>query len=145
MKKKILVVVAIIVAVGLCAAAVIWIVNESKYVEPECLEPEVFEKTNFDTDLLIGLWNENTVYYRFNDDGSGVTWDLSDDLVESEGTKMKWELERGKFILYYTMEIGCVIPKLYNMNKLELDVLEYYDDFGVEHKLSRVEELYLIN
>jgi len=145
MKKKTLAIIAIIVAAALSSAAVIWIVNRPKYVEPERLEPEVFEKMNFDTDLLIGLWNENTVYYRFNEDGSGVTWDIADDISESEGTQIKWELSHGKFIHYYMMGIGGVVPKMFNMKKLELDVLEYSDDYGTKHVLSKVDELYLIN
>jgi hypothetical protein len=38
------------------------------------------------------------------------------------------------------MEIGGVIPKIYNMRVLELDVMEYDDDYGVSHKFSKVDE-----
>ncbi|MCQ2319189.1 MAG: hypothetical protein MJZ90_09780 [Bacteroidales bacterium] len=145
MKKKILIIVAIVVAVGICAAAAIWIINESKYVKPERIEPEVFEDVEFDSDLLIGLWNESSVYYRYNDDGSAVTWDVADDIAESEGTRLSWELRHNLFIHNYIMEIGGVVPKMYNMKQLELDILEYNDDYGVNHVFKRVEEPDLIN
>lgn len=145
MKKKILIIVAIVVAVGICAAAAIWIINESKYVKPERIEPEVFENIEFDSDLLIGLWNESSVYYRYNDDGSAVTWDVADDIAESEGTRLSWELRHNLFIHNYIMEIGGVVPKMYNMKQLELDILEYNDDYGVNHVFKRVEEPDLIN
>lgn len=145
MKKKILIIIAIIVAAGICAAAVILVVNNSKYVKPEYLEPEVFENVEFDSDLLIGLWNENSVYYRYNDDGSAVTWDVADDIIESEGTRLSWELRHNLFIHNYIMEIGGVVPKMYNMKQLELDILEYNDDYGVNHVFRRVEEPDLIN
>lgn len=145
MKKKVIIVIVVLAAVGICTAAAIWFVNRSKYVKPERLEPVVFEDIEFDSDLLIGLWNENTVYYRYNDDGSAVTWDLADDITESEGTKMNWELRHNLFTHNYIMEMGGVVPKMYNMKRLELDVLEYCDDYGVNHTFKRVEELDLIN
>lgn len=145
MKKKILIIIAIIVAVGICTAAVMLVVKNSKYVKPERIEPEVFEDIEFDSDLLIGLWNENSVYYRYSDDGSAVTWDVADDIAESEGTRLSWELRHNLFIHNYIMEIGGVVPKMYNMKQLELDILEYNDDYGVNHVFRRVEEPDLIN
>jgi len=144
MKKKIIVIIAILVAAGICAAAYIWY-NHSRYMKPTILIPEVFENVEYDTDLLIGLWNENSLYYRYNDDGSGVTWDIADDITEDEGTRLKWEVKHNLFTHYYVMEIGGVVPKIYNLKQLELDVLEYCDDYGVNHKFTKVDELNLIN
>ncbi len=145
MKKKIIIIIALLAAIAICTAAAIWIINESKYVKPECIEPEVFEDIEFDSDLLIGLWSENSVYYRYNDDGSAVTWDTADDIVESEGTKVLWELRHNLFTHYYVMEIGGVVPKMYNIKQLELDILEYNDDYGVSHVFKRVEEPDFVN
>ncbi len=105
------------------------------------LEPEVFHDIEFDTDLLSGLWKEDEVYYRYNDDGTGVTWDLADDVTEDEGTKMNWTLNHNLFTHYYIMEIGGIVPKMFNMKVLELDIMEYDDGYGVNHKLSKVDEL----
>lgn len=142
MKKfwKIILIIIAILGVG-AAVYFIWFYDSKKYVEPEMLEPEVFHDIEFDTDLLIGLWKEDEVYYRYNDDGSGVTWDLADDVTEDEGTKMNWTLDHNLFTHYYIMEIGGIVPKMFNMKVLELDVMEYDDGYGVNHKLSKVDEL----
>ena len=101
----------------------------------------MFHDIEFDSDLLIGVWKENENYYRYNDDGSAVTWDLADDVMEDEGTHLTWTLDHNLFTHYYQMEIGGIIPKMYNMKVLELDVMEYDDDYGVGHKFSKVDGL----
>lgn len=142
MKKKIWIIILIVLAVGGAATAVYYIWFHKEWVEPEVLEPEVFN--DFDEDLLIGLWKEGEVYYRYNDDGTAVTWDLADDVMEDEGTELDWTLEDNVFTHLYKMEIGGTVPKVFKMKVLELDVMEYGDDFGVEHKFTKVEELQLI-
>lgn len=141
--KKFWKIVLIILAVAGIAVAVyfIWFYDHKKYYEPEVLEPEVFNEAEFDEDLLIGLWKEDELYYRYNDDGTAVTWDLADDVMEEEGTDLDWTLDKAIFTHYYKMEIGGVVPKAFTMKILELDFMEYYDEFGVDHKFTKVEEL----
>lgn len=147
MRKKLLITLIIIVAVAGIGIATyyIWFADSKKYYEPEIIEPEVFHDVEFDEDLLIGLWKEDELYYRYNDDGTAVTWDLKDDVMEDEGIELDWKLEHNLFTHYYKMEIGGIIPKTYNMKVLELDIMEYDDDYGVNHKFTKVEELELIN
>lgn len=142
MKKKIWLIILIILGLAGAATAVYYIWFHKEWVEPEVIEPEVFN--DFDEDLLIGLWKEDEVYYRYNDDGTAVTWDLADDVMEDEGTELDWTLEEDVFIHYYKMEIGGIVPKTYTMKVLDLDVMEYGDEFGVNHKFKKVEELQLI-
>lgn len=137
---KVFLIILAVLAVGV-AMYFIWFHDNKKYYTPEIIEPEVFHDIEFDTDLLIGVWKEDELYYRYNDDGSAVTWDLSDDVMEDEGTQLTWTLEHNLFTHYYKMEIGPVVPKQYNMKVLELDVMEYDDDYGVNHKFSKVDEL----
>ena len=137
---KIFLIILAVLAVGV-AVYFIWFHDNKKYYTPEIIEPEVFHDIEFDTDLLIGVWKEDELYYRYNDDGSAVTWDLSDDVMEDEGTQLTWTLEHNLFTHYYKMEIGPIVPKQYNMKVLELDVMEYDDDYGVNHKFSKVDEL----
>ena len=144
MKKKVLIAIIIVLAVAGLAVAAYYIWFHKDYVEPEIELPEVFHDVEFDEELLIGLWKEDEVYYRYNDDGTAVTWDLADDVMEDEGTELTWTLEGDLFTHYYQMEIGGTIPKPYNMKELELDTMRYEDDFGVKHVFSKVEELQLI-
>ena len=145
MKKKVLIAILIVLGVAGAAVGTYYIWFHKVYVEPEVVEPEVFHDIEFDADLLPGLWKENEVYYRYNEDGTAVTWDLADDVQEDEGTEVDWTLERDVFTHLYHMEIGGIIPKVFNMKVLELDYMEYEDDFGVNHKFNKVEELQLIN
>lgn len=147
MKKKILTIIIIILAAAgvACAVYFIWFADHKEYVQPEYDEAEVYHDIEFDSDLLIGVWKEDELYYRYNEDGTGVTWDLADDVLEDEGTEIDWTLEYDQFVHYYHMEIGGIIPKTYNMKVLELDYMEYEDDYGVNHKFNKVEELQLIN
>lgn len=144
MNKKFWITVLIIIAVAGAAAASYFIWFHHDYVDPEIDEPEVFHDVEFDEDLLIGVWKENDLYYRYNDDGTAVTWDLADDVMEDEGTHLTWTLEGDIFTHYYQMEIGGIIPKVYTMKTLELDLMEYNDDYGVNHTFTKVEELQLI-
>lgn len=140
MKKKTLLIIILIIA-ALCAAAfVIWTITKPKEYVPEYLEPEVFEDEIYDTDMMIGLWQSGTVFYRYNDDYSGVTWDTADDIMESEGSKFTWEVNKKRIIHYHQMEIGGgIIPKAYTINKLDLSNLEYNDDYKVEYTFVKVE------
>lgn len=140
MKKKTLLIIILIIA-ALCAAAfVVWTITKPKEYVPEYLEPEVFEDEIYDTDMMIGLWQSGTVFYRYNDDYSGVTWDTADDIMESEGSKFTWEVNKKRIIHYHQMEIGGgIIPKAYTINKLDLSNLEYNDDYKVEYTFVKVE------
>lgn len=145
MKKKIWIIVIIILAAAGMAVAAYYIWFHKEWVQPEVIEPEVFHDIEFDAELIPGLWKEDELYYRYNEDGTAVTWDLADDVMEDEGTELEWTLENDVFTHYYHMEIGGTIPKVFNMKVLELDSMIYEDDFGVSHKFAKVEDLQLIN
>ena len=142
MKKKTWITIIIIIAVLGIAYAVyyIWFADHKIYYQPEIIEPEIFHDVEFESDLLIGVWKEDELYYRYNEDGTAVTWDLSDDVMEDEGTKLDWTLDHNIFTHYYYMEIGGAVPKIYNMKVLELDLMEYDDDYGVNHRFTKVDE-----
>ena len=65
--------------------------------------------------------------------------------MEDEGTQLEWDSTPDILTHYYEMEIGGIIPKMFNIKQLELDSLVYYDDYGVYHRFVKVEELQLIN
>ena len=137
-KKITFIVIALII---LCAAVlIIWHLSRPKEYKPEIIEPEVFEDEAFDTDMIIGLWQSGTVFYRFNEDGSGRTWDIADDVTELEGSKLTWEVNKTRFIHYHQMEVNdAIIPKAYNINHLDLMNLEIEDDYDVKTTFIKVE------
>lgn len=138
MKKKTLLIILIIIA--LCILAfIIWNISKPKEYKPEIIEPEVFEDQVYDSDMIIGLWQSGSVYYRYNEDGSGWTWDTADDVMESEASKFTWELNKRRFLHFHQMEIGGIIPKAYTITKLDLANMEYEDDFDVKSVFVKVE------
>lgn len=138
MKKKTLLIIIIIIA--LCVVAfIIWKKSQPKEYKPEMIEAEVFEDQVFDSDLIIGLWQSGTLFYRYNDDFTGGTWDTADDVMESEASKFTWELNKRRFIHFHEIEIGGVIPKPYTIKKLDLANMEYEDDYGVKWTFVKVE------
>ncbi len=147
MKKKIILILICIIAIAGIAAVVYFIVRDAKdkkvkYYEPEMVEPEVFndeEESPFDIDLMIGLWQDSTVYYRYNDDFTGVTWDVADDVYEEEGVKFTWEIKGPLIIHYYKMEIGGMVPKIHTISVLDLERLFYSDEYGVEYDFVKIE------
>lgn len=140
MKKKKRLIWALIIIALCIIALIIWKIFQPKEYEPEIIEPEVYEDYVCDTDLLIGVWQSGTLFYRFNEDGSGVTWDVADDVNELEGGKFTWEVKKKRFIHYHKMEINdAIIPKSYNITKLDLMNLEYEDDFDVKSTFTKVE------
>ena len=122
MKKKVLIIILVILGLALAAFAVYKLVTPKAY-KPEVLEPEVFEEQTYDTDLIIGLWQNGTIHYRFNDDGTGVTW----------------EVNKSTFTHFHQMEIGGTIPKPYKIKKLDLMNLEYVDPYGVKTSFIKLE------
>lgn len=100
MKKKTLFII-ILVIVALCALALtVWFITKPKEYEPEYLEPEVYEDEVYDTDMIIGLWQAGSVFYRYNDDFTGVTWDTADDVTELEGSKFTWEVNKKESFIF---------------------------------------------
>lgn len=105
----------------------------------EVLEPEVFDRVEYDTGLLLGLWQSGTVYYRYNEDGTGYTWDTADDVLEEEASFLEWNVEHSSFTHLHHMEVGGIIPKHYRIQELSLTHLVFTDDFGNTQTFKKVE------
>lgn len=138
MKRRNLLILAILLVAILLAGAYYLYYRHHVY-NLEYLEPEVFEEANYDVDLLIGKWQSESVFYRFDVDSTGVTWDESDDITETEASPMKWELNRSKFIYYHEMQNGVLVPKAYKIVQLDLNNLVFQDDYGNEFAFIKVD------
>lgn len=137
MKKRLWIVLVIIV---LCLIAlVVFLISRPKLYKPEIIEPEIFEDAAYDTDLLIGLWQSETVYYRYNEDGTGSTWDTADDVTEEEASRFTWEINKKRMIHKHQLEIGGTVPKAYTIKRLDLLNLEYTDDYGKIESFVKIE------
>lgn len=138
MKRRNLLILAILL-VAILSAGAYYIYYRYHVYDLEYLEPEVFEEASYDVDLLIGKWQSESIFYRFDVDSTGVTWDESDDITESEASPMKWELNRSRFIHYHEMQNGVLVPKAYKILQLDLNNLVFQDDYGNEFAFIKVD------
>lgn len=94
----------------------------------------------FDESLLTGKWQSGTLFERYFDDGTGYTWDESDDVQESEAQNFTWTLVRSELTQNHILEItGTTVPKLYTITELNSAKLRYEDDFGKVYSFNRVD------
>jgi hypothetical protein len=98
-------------------------------------EPE--EKT-FDESLLIGKWQSGTLYYKYLSDGSGATWDTSDNVTEAEAQAFTWTLVKSELTHIHVLQIGGTVPKVYTVTELTDISLKYHDDFGVNFAFTKI-------
>lgn len=110
----------------LCLAASFFIVSCETEEEP------------FDETLLIGKWQSETLYYKYYDDGSGATWDTSDDVTEEEAQEFTWTLEQSELTHIHIMELGGVVPEVYTVTELTATTLKYKDDFDKSYSFTKV-------
>lgn len=84
----------------------------------------------FSVSDIYGTWQDGTLHYRYDRNYEGVTWNVADDVYESEGQRFRWSIEGEDMEHIYIMEMGeSAIPKTYTIDELTPKVLRYHDDF----------------
>jgi hypothetical protein len=102
---------------------------------PSCTKESDIE---FDESLLYGKWQEGTVFEKYNADGTGSTWDTSDDVSEDEAQAFEWTLSKDDLTQIHIMEIGGGrIPKSYTVTVLTSNNLKYHDAYD-SHSFTKV-------
>lgn len=102
-----------------------------------CYPEEVMPE--FSVSDIYGKWRSGSLYYRYDYDYEGVTWDESEDVYESEGQRFTWEIVGDDMTHIYIMEVGeAAIPKTYVIDELTPTVLRYHDYY----KSYRFEKVY---
>ena len=79
---------------------------------------------------LYGKWVSGTVYYVYNSDGTGVTWDENDDMSEADGQLFTWEVDESKMVRVYKSEMGVDVHKNYIITELTPSTLKYYSAYN---------------
>lgn len=96
------------------------------------------EEQSFDESLLIGKWKTGTLYYKYLADGSGGTWDTSDDVTEDEAQPFTWTLVKSTLTQLHSLESGGSVPKVYTVTELTESSLKYEDEFGSSYSFTKV-------
>ena len=89
------------------------------------------EDTTFDQTLLTGKWQSGTLFYKYFADGTGGTWDTSDNVTEAEAQAFT-------LTQIHVLEIGGSVPKIYTVTELTSTSLKYHDAFGVSFSFTKV-------
>lgn len=93
----------------------------------------------FDESLLIGQWAMGTDHYRYDADGTGVSWYTADDVTEAEGQEFQWTLVSAELTHIHIMETGgSGVPKIYTVTELTETSLKYKDDFGKTYSFVKI-------
>jgi len=104
------------------------------------------KQKTFSSDLLVGKWKRPSVSkkgetgydcYRYDANGSGVTWDTAEDVKESEAQTFTWTLDKDRLTVVHKGEMGQVIPKVYTVKTLNSTTLSYEDDYGATFTFSK--------
>jgi hypothetical protein len=93
---------------------------------------------SFDESLLIGKWQSGTLHYKYLADGSGATWDTSDNVTEAEAQIFTWTLVKSEFTHIHVLEMGGTVTNIYTVTELTATSLKYKDDFGVSYSFTKV-------
>lgn len=93
---------------------------------------------SFDDSLLTGKWQDGTLFYKYFDNGTGATWDTSDNVTESEAQAFTWTLVKAELTHIHVLEMGGSVPKIYTVTELTSTSLKYHDSFGVNFSFTKV-------
>jgi hypothetical protein len=96
------------------------------------------EEVTYDQSLLTGKWKSGTLFYKYLADGTGGTWDTSDNVTEAEAQAFTWTLVNDLMTHIHVLEMGGSVPKIYTVTELTATSLKYEDDFGVSFSFTKV-------
>lgn len=99
------------------------------------------DEPSFDQSLLIGKWQSNTLYYRYDANKSGATWDTADDVTEEEAQPFTWTLDKSTLTHMHIMVTGGnQVPKIYTVTQLSATTLAYKDEFNKNFTFTKINQ-----
>lgn len=139
MKKKLWIILAIVVAAIALGLALYFMLRPKAYY-PESINPRTLHASPTNAEMLVGLWQiDEHVFYRFNPDGSGHTWDVADDLTEEEASNFNWEAFEEAIMMTHKLRIRGIVPRYYELDCINAFDLRFHDNYS-SYALERVEE-----
>ena len=139
MNKKrwiILIIIAIALAIGL---TLYFLLRPTAYY-PESIDPRTLHDSPANKEMIIGLWHsDGHVFYRFNADGTGHTWDVDDDLTEDEASEFNWEAFEEAFMMTHKLRLRGIVPRYYELDRINAFDLRFHDTYA-SYSLERIEE-----
>ena len=139
MKKKYWIILIILALVIALALTLYFLLRPTAYC-PETIDPRTLHTSPAKRELLLGLWEKDGhIFYRFEPDGNGHTWDVNDDITEDEATTFIWEAYEEAIMMTYKLRIRGIVPRYYELDQLNNFYLRFHDTYS-SYVLERVEE-----
>ncbi len=138
MKKRfwIILLLIILAILGIGVAVFFWLrptLYHSEIIDAKTLHASPEHKT-----LIEGLWHQDDhLFYRFNGDGTGHTWDVDDDISEKEATPFQWEAYKEAVMITHRLRLRGVVPRYYLIDAINAYDLRFHDAYSSYH-LERV-------
>lgn len=105
-----------------------------------CQEEEVH--LNVTPDQVVGCWVKNGTqeYWRYLEDGTGVTWDESENYTEEESNlRFLWSVSGDVLDHVASGEMGNqFVPKTYTIKGISPSAMSWMDDYGQAYTLIKV-------
>ena len=140
MNKKKWIIILIIIALVLATGISLYFLLRPKAYYPESIDPRTLHASPANAEMLVGLWQKDGhVFYRFNPDGTGHTWDVDDDLTEDEASEFNWEAYEEALMMTHKMRLRGIVPRYYELDRLNAFDLRFHDTY-TSSALERVEE-----
>lgn len=134
----ILIIATSVLAIGIT----LYFLLRPKVYYPESIDPRTLHVSPANQEMLLGLWHKDEhIYYRFNPDGTGHTWDTNDDLTEEEATSFSWEVYDNAIMMTYKLRLRGIVPRYYELDCLNAFYLRFHDtytDYAFERKEEQV-------
>jgi hypothetical protein len=137
-KKRLWIILTIVAALGIGLAMYFWL--RPTVFHAEIIDPRTLHASPTHANIIVGLWQkDNHLYYRFNDDGTGHTWDEADDVSETEASPFQWKAYEEAIMITHEMILRGVVPRYYKLDQLNAYDLRFHDAYSA-YALERVEE-----
>ena len=144
MKKKYWIILFVALA-AIALGLIIYFATRPTIYKPHHIDPRTLHASPAKHDILVGLWqSDGHVFYRFNADGTGCTWDVADDLTEEEATSFGWETYEEAFMMTYNLRLRGVVPRYYEFDCLNAFDFRFHDSYS-SYALEKVEEAVAID
>ena len=120
-----------------------WYLLIGSFLIISCSDDPIDEDKSFDQTKLYGKWQQGTVFYVYNSNNTGWTWDTSEGVTEEdakkegdEGQTFTWELTANNLI---EAHFGERTQRSYVIKILTDSDLEYVDNADKKvHKYRKV-------
>ena len=86
---------------------------------------------------VVGEWVIGTLHELYNADGTGMAWDLGEDVQAHEAKTFSWTLEENRLTAYYALAVGGVVPQVSYVALVDSVQMVRSNDFGEEFHYRR--------